>query len=135
MYTTDPARGKEKRLVVTCRSGKATFTLDLADESKLAVVPPISPTGMRLPTVSKQLSIVAARWGVGLTWTDVTKEVSRKMTESSHYNDIRISGAESSGGVADPWRGVHKHVVIWFDYLGRRYVRVIRDDKTEPLLQ
>lgn len=125
----DPAPGKAKRFVVQCKAASKIFTFDLGD-GDVGVVPLIPPRGIRVPEASPDFSIVAARWGAGMNWSDVTTLARNKIAspaEPFHASDMATPN--------DPWFKVHKHLVVWFDFHGTRYVRVIVDRATQPLLQ
>jgi hypothetical protein len=39
-----------------------------------------------------------------------------------------------AGHLDDPWFGVSKSTAVWFDYGGKRFVRIIKEGETSPLL-
>ncbi len=117
----DPAPGRNKELAVTFRIGRQTATLQLP-EGTPGLVPPVSPQGVKLPTASREPSIVAARYGAGLTWLDVTDALAERLAETRQ--PVK-TGFDLAG--QDPWFGVDKRTVVWFDYQGKRYVRLLKE--------
>jgi hypothetical protein len=124
----DPASGKQKTLMILCRCGTSRLTIECSQQ-EVAVIPPLPPAGMRLAGADKGFVIVAARYGAGLTWFDVTDGAANAITSPT-----KAFLCDGFGATKDPWFGVGKHVVIWFDHQGKRYVRVFKEGETHSLL-
>lgn len=126
---TDPAFLRAKRLIVDCRCGSNRVKLDLG-EGEVAVLPPMPFGGLRLAGASKDLTIVAARYGGGMTWLDVTSQVAAAVTDPAEPFAWENFGANS-----DRWPdGQKRHLAIWFDYRESRYVRIFASGETHSLL-
>ena len=124
----DPALGERKRLRVWYRYANILLPLDLS-QSDVAVLPPFPPNRQSRRIPSKTFAIVAARYGAGLTWIDVTKGVASAVADPR-----KPFLCTNFGATIDPWPGVRKHVAIWFDYDGDRYVRAFLQGETHSLL-
>lgn len=119
----DPVPGKQKTLVVRYRVGRQEAAIELA-QAQATAIPPIARDGLKLRGADKRYTIVAARYGAGLTWLDITPAVAKLATDPARPFTC---GGEQVG--QDPWFGVHKSVAIWFDYQGKRYVRIMPEPK------
>ncbi|MEI7837874.1 MAG: hypothetical protein WCK05_15845, partial [Planctomycetota bacterium] len=126
----DPAVGQYKRLLVEYRCGDNRGKLNLA-EADVAVIPPIPVMGVRLSGASKELTIVAARFGSGLTWFDVTRQAAALVTDPD-----KPFCCPNFGQASNLWsEGQKKRLAIWFDYQGTRYVRSFVEGETSGLLR
>jgi hypothetical protein len=119
----DPVPNVQKTLEVAYRIGSESATIRLA-EGELSIIPPVPTGGVKIPEASDTFRVVAARWGAGLTWIDVTEKAVEKILNPT-TKSLLIDVARDK---PDPWKGVRKHLVVWFDYHGIRYVRIISDD-------
>lgn len=122
----DPAQGQQKQLVVDYRVGRRAEQATIA-QGKLAALPPLPDAGLAMSDAAAKFTIVAARYGAGNTWVDVTDEVAARVRFPT--DSIKWDFAEF-----DPWFGVKKHFCVWFDYRGKRYFRAFPHDDTGPLL-
>lgn len=68
---------------------------------------------------NRKFTILAARYGAGLTWLDRTEDVRKLVIDPTVPFEYGWAQAGS-----DPWFGVPKFVAVWFDHQDRRYVRV-----------
>jgi hypothetical protein len=108
---------------------KRLFTVRVA-EGQASVIPPVPPEGVKVRGASQEFRILAARWGVGLTWTDVTD----RMIQCIDGPNKTVSLRPLLRDLPDPWFGKHKRLAVWFDHQGVRYVRLIRDDRLTTAL-
>ena len=125
----DPAQFEPKRLVVTGQMGANRFSLDLA-RSEVAPLPNFPTEGLRITGASSDFSIVAARYGAGAAWIDMTEAIAKLIHDTTTVFDA----SEFRKDLPDPWTGIEKHFVIWFDNGGLKYVRVFGQSETRSLL-
>lgn len=106
----DPAPGRPKFMTAVFQFNGQTFNEKLR-EGESVVIPKIFRDGALMPTASKEFKVVAARWGAGKIWQDVTAQLDIKDTVTPF----------SFGHMGDPLNGTHKTLAVWFDFQGRRY--------------
>lgn len=123
----DPVVGQTKMLSVLYHYNGRPFPVQ-GSQGQPLIVPQPPPAGLTLRGADREFAIIAARYGAGLTWVDVTDVVREKITEPSQA--IRWTGLTRQ----DPWFGVRKHTAVWFDYRGRRFARLIPESDTAALL-
>lgn len=124
----DPAKGQIKHLVLTYQADGQTQTIKVA-EGEVAVFPPWPHEGRPVPDASRVFRVVAVRYGAGMSWFDHTRDVQDRVL---HPGETVYWGGLSQH---DPWYGVRKKVVVWFDYGGRRYVRTFQIGEIGSLLE
>jgi hypothetical protein len=86
--------------------------------------------GIRIRGASKELEIRTVRYGHDNRWVNVTDKAKTIIREP--YTSFRADGY--SFLKSDPAFGVHKHFIVWFDFDGSRYLRVIPEGSTASLL-
>lgn len=121
--TGDPCHGWRKRLAVVYRQGNEQKSISL-QEWDVGTVPSLPSQGLIVPRASRKFRILAARYGAGLRWADVTPIVRDLVTNPTQPFEF---GIDQAG--CDPCKGSQKSVVIWFDDHGKRFVRVFREGK------
>ena len=98
--------------------GKTLFEQFLR-EGNVETIPPVPKEGLSVPEATEQFRVVAARYGAGVTWIDVTANVARLVSDPQKPFNFNASA------VADDERRKTCHaLVVWFDYQHLRYVRV-----------
>jgi hypothetical protein len=125
----DPAPYSPKRLVVSGTVGTNPFSFDL-DENQVGPLPDFPAKGTKVTGASNRFAIVAAKYGAGSTWTDITAAVAKEVGDPKAPFDPNVFTRD----LPDPWSGVEKHVVVWFDHRGLRYVRTFGPSESRPLL-
>lgn len=121
--TGDPCRGWRKRLAVVYRQGTEQKSIAL-QEWDVGTIPALPAQGLIVPRASRKFRILAARYGAGLRWADVTSIVRDLVTDPTQPFEFGIDQAGR-----DPCKGSKKSVVIWFDDHGKRFVRVFGEGK------
>jgi hypothetical protein len=121
--TGDPSSGWRKHLSVTYRLGNEQKSVGF-QEWDVSTIPALPTEGLALPGASRTFKILAARYGAGLVWADVTPIVRKLVTDPKQPFEF---GVRQFG--LDPRENVRKSVVVWFDEHGKRYVRVFPEGK------
>jgi hypothetical protein len=114
----DPAPSQHKTLLLRYQIGR-TVTERLLHEREVETIPPLPKEGLTLPEAADQFTVLAARYGAGVTWFDVTSQIAGVVA------DPAVPFNFAPGQVVDDQARKSCHaLVVWFDYQGRRYVRV-----------
>ncbi len=124
----DPARGR-KHLYLQYRLGRHPIRRTVR-EGGYETIPALSDQGMKLRDATEVFTVVAARLGAQDRWMDVTDLVARLATDPT--KPFPFGPKEAAG--RDPLFGVHKVLVVWFDYRGFRFVRIRPTDGPRALL-
>ncbi len=124
----DPAQGQKKTLELSFEVDGKPGSLSIPQDS-FSTVPAISPEGRDLPKASPEFRLIAVRYGAGTTWEDVTHMFRPRIM---HPGETLQWHGFSWG---DPWYGVHKRLVVWFDYQGKRRTKNIEIGSTQPLIE
>jgi hypothetical protein len=120
----DPIPGNQKELDLLFRYNVRRVSLRLSPQ-QVVVLPPVAPGGTRVPDASREFRIVAARYGAGLTWIDVTEPLKTALEDPT--KPLKLDGRWAG---KDPWHGIQKRFAVWFDYRGRRFVRLVPADES-----
>lgn len=119
--------GEHKRLGIAYRCGNQAFTADLGEDEP-AIIPPVPAEGIRIKG-SQDFEIVAARFGAGVKWMDVTSQIKELVRDpGTPFRYTRKMAGQ------DPAPGSHKFLVVWFNYRGLRFTQVVPDRGTSALL-
>ena len=78
--------------------------------------------GVKLPGAAKGFVVRAARYGNGSRWANVTDKAASAIRDP--YASLVVPSDIIN---TDPASGAFKHLVVWFDYDGSRYMRAFRD--------
>ena len=131
----DPLVGYQKQFVLTYRHDAEEKTVHQRGEP--ATIPVIPPDGLSVPGASGPFRIIAARLGGGLVWKDITTTVRRLISDPGQSFDTHAcqDSLDPWPTAVDGWpRWVPISVVIWFDYQGKRFVRVFPRGKGKCVL-
>ena len=115
----DPAPNAGKSLSVEYSFNGATARIHFG-EQQLCMIPGVPKNGFAQPGLSRDFKIVAARYGYGVTWLDVTDQV-RTLVTNPKTPFVFDYGRDIA-------YGVHKHLAIWFEYRGRLNCTDFNDD-------
>jgi hypothetical protein len=122
----DPASGTQKELVITYAVAGKPQTVRLNQQTPVHL-PELPAAGLATKDASQEFRILAARYGAGLTWIDITEAVRGTVTRT----DVAYQWSFHD---SDPWFGVAKRSSVWFDYQGKRYHRFFTDGEKQALL-
>lgn len=114
----DPAPYQHKTLLLRYQIGR-TVTERLLHEREVETIPPLPKEGLALAEAADQFTVLAARYGAGVTWYDATSHVAATVSDPTaafNFTPAKV--------VDDQTRKSCHALVVWFDYQGRRYVRV-----------
>ncbi len=125
----DPAPFVPKRLVVSGSLGAKAFEFDLG-ENDIEPLPNFPAEGAKTAGASNRFVVLAAKYGAGSSWTDLTESVAKGVEDPKATFDPSVFTRD----LPDPWFGTDKHVLVWFDHQGRRYVRIYGPADKRPLL-
>lgn len=123
----DPAEGQRKDLVVSVEFGDKPYQFTIAEEEHVSLFP-VDDNGVETADAAQAFRIVAARYCMGLTPVDITRCVADRVIDPAE--PVMWSGLT----VEDPWYGVQKRIVVWFDYKNKRYRRLFAEGEFQPLL-
>jgi hypothetical protein len=124
----DPAPFAGKKLIVSYRIGGLARSIEIG-ENAVALIPPIPEEGVPLAGASIPFKIIAARYGVDNNWLDVTDAMRKEITNPSE--PLKTHNMANGRDLHD---GVVKHVVVHFEFHGRRYARIVPDGETMILV-
>jgi hypothetical protein len=124
----DPAPNQHKTLLLRYQFGRGMVER-LLHEGSVETIPWIPPDGATLTEAADQFTVLAARYGAGVSWLDVTGSVSDLVTDPTVAFNF-----DPKKRVDDQARKACRALVVWFDYRGRRYVRVFEHTRRCLLL-
>lgn len=127
----DPAPGQKKHLEITAEVDGIPVSITRPENEQSTpplVLPAAAEQGVAVPSASQEFRVLAARYGAGVSWSDITLPVQQRV---EHPGQKMVWGGFTWN---DPWFGVQKSIVIWFDYKGKRYARVFRDNDNKQLI-
>jgi hypothetical protein len=119
---TDPAPGKTKTLVISYEYNGVPVTETIKSDDA-STIPHYPKEGVASGDASKELRIVAARWGAGVKWIDVTALIQEAAKDP--FQSFLVPALD------DPAFGVHKKLVVWFEFENRRYCTYERDSSNK----
>jgi len=121
----DPATGQQKALVIDYRYGDRDLSIDIIDGT-VSVLPPIPNTGLPLDSASNEFKVIAARFGGGLTWSDVTAEFTKAVSKPTDtFRAVDFGGTRPPGGT-------FAFLLVWFDFEGRGMCDIGKTGKWLP---
>lgn len=124
----DPAPNQHKTLILRYQIGR-TLVDRLLHEGTVETIPPMPKAGVPLAEAADQFTVLAGRYGSGVTWLDVTSNVAGLVSDPAAAFNF------DAKKVADDQTRKSCHaLVVWFDYQGRRYVRVFEHTRKCLLL-
>jgi hypothetical protein len=124
----DPAPNQHKTLFLRYLEGR-TVVERLLHEGTVETLPRMPTDGLAIREAAQPLTVVAARYGAGVVWLDVTQYV------ATLVQDPQVGFNFDPKKVADDQaRKACRALVVWFDYQGRRYVRVFEHTRKCVLL-
>ena len=125
----DPAPYQQRLLLLRYQVGKTVVLERFLREGTVETIPPVPKEGLSLPEASDKFTVVAARYGAGVTWIDVTAHVAQLVSDPNkpfNFNAAAVADDEA--------RKTCHALVVWFDYQHRRYVRVFEHSRKCVLL-
>lgn len=123
----DPAFGVAKTLTLEYECDGRIIRLNLPENSVL--IPTYYEEGADVPNASKSFVVVNAQWGTAKKWMNMTERIAKAAKDP--FIPIGLSTQALGFDVAF---GQHKRLVVWFDYEGKRYMRVLGDGENWALL-
>lgn len=124
----DPAPYQHRMLVLRYQVGRVHYER-LLHEGTVETIPPVPSGGVALPEAAQEFQLVAARYGGGVTWIDVTGQLASLVSDPAEPFNF------DARHLADDEKRKSCHaLVVWFDHQGRRYVRVFERSRKCVLL-
>jgi hypothetical protein len=124
----DPVPNNPKKLYMQGKCDGKAYSLTI-DDSTVIAIPSFPAGGAKITGASQEFRVLAAMWGAGLTWVDMAETFRKHIVKPDQ--PLRGSGMKFP---RDPWYGEDKHLVVWFDFRGSRYTRILAGDAPRGLL-
>ncbi len=112
--------GNAPVFTVSCEYEGGRMTVAGSEIGMPVILPPGATSGIRYTRAAQDFTIVAARYGSGLNWADVTRYITILPAEDGCNLAVDRDAMQQQNAVA----GDRARLVLWYDYRGVRFAHV-----------